>query len=368
MADTHYPTLEEIEPDPAPSQPATGKAAPAGAVGGGASSRAEAADDPSAGTNAGVTIVPLPKTWWVQPGKLLAGCFPGDNDSSVMDQRLTALLDAGIRCVLCLQEEEELSHGGRPFMPYRRRLLQLAAQRGIEVAALRFPVKDMDVPSRAMMDIILDTIDSAQAHKLPTYVHCWAGHGRTGTVVGCWLVRHGLGGDEALAQIARLREFDPFLRVRTAPQTDAQRAMIRSWLGRPVVRTDAQSQAAASSGNAEMTGTHEAINYILRKGYTPAVRSESADFRFELGQKRYRRVGLTAPKNADLRLIVGYAFDKLGVARYVVKINENSLSDKEAHHANTQYGPVVEVDESVVRTLSLMLGASNRSAGLNDTR
>ncbi len=368
MADTHYPTLEEIEPDPAPVKPVQAKIVATSIEDGPAVERAVSKENPSASTNAGASIAPLPKTWWVQPGKLLAGCFPGDNEASVMDQRLTALLDAGIRCVICLQEEEELSHGGRPFMPYRRRLLQLAAQRGIEVAAVRFPIKDMDVPSRAMMDVILDAVDSAQAHKLPTYVHCWAGHGRTGTVVGCWLVRHGLGGDEALAQIARLREFDPFLRVRTAPQTDAQRAMIRSWLSRPVVRTDAQSQAAASDGHAEMTGTHEAINYILRKGYTPAVRSESADFRFELGQKRYRRIGLTAPKNADLRLIVGYAFDKSGVARYVVKINENSLSDKETHHANTQYGPVVEVDESVVRSLSLMLGVSNRSAANGETR
>lgn len=26
------------------------------------------------------------------------------------------------------------------------------------------------------------------------YVHCYGGIGRTGTVVGCWLVRHGLSG------------------------------------------------------------------------------------------------------------------------------------------------------------------------------
>ena len=30
------------------------------------------------------------------------------------------------------------------------------------------------------------------------YLHCWGGVGRTGTVVGCWLVRHGRTGDEAL--------------------------------------------------------------------------------------------------------------------------------------------------------------------------
>ena len=34
------------------------------------------------------------------------------------------------------------------------------------------------------------------------YVYCWGGIGRTSTAVGCWLVRHGMTGDEALAEIA----------------------------------------------------------------------------------------------------------------------------------------------------------------------
>ena len=34
------------------------------------------------------------------------------------------------------------------------------------------------------------------------YVHCWGGIGRTGTTVGCWFVRHGRTGDQALAEIA----------------------------------------------------------------------------------------------------------------------------------------------------------------------
>ncbi len=36
-------------------------------------------------------------------------------------------------------------------------------------------------------------------------MHCWGGVGRTGTVVGCWLVRHGLDDGDAIARIATLR-------------------------------------------------------------------------------------------------------------------------------------------------------------------
>lgn len=60
------------------------------------------------------------------------------------------------------------------------------------------------------------------------YVHCWGGVGRTGTVVGCYLVRSGLSGDEALARIRQLRRNEATAN-RPSPETDEQRNMVRSW-------------------------------------------------------------------------------------------------------------------------------------------
>ena len=39
-------------------------------------------------------------------------------------------------------------------------------------------------------------------------MHCWGGVGRTGTTVGCWLVRHGRSGTEALAELRRVAASD----------------------------------------------------------------------------------------------------------------------------------------------------------------
>ena len=44
---------------------------------------------------------------------------------------------------------------------------------------------------------ILGAIDVALAQGRTADVHCWGWIGRTGAVVGCWLVRHGLTGDGA---------------------------------------------------------------------------------------------------------------------------------------------------------------------------
>ena len=52
---------------------------------------------------------------------------------------------------------------------------------------------------------ILDEIDAELEAGGVVYVHCWAGCGRTGVVVGSWLVRHGADPGDALQRIADAR-------------------------------------------------------------------------------------------------------------------------------------------------------------------
>jgi protein-tyrosine phosphatase len=79
------------------------------------------------------------------------------------------------------------------------------------------------------MQAILGLVDAALARGQMTYVHCWGGRGRTGTVVGCYLARHGIAlGDEALSRIVHLRRREA-ARDRDSPETEAQCAMVRGW-------------------------------------------------------------------------------------------------------------------------------------------
>jgi hypothetical protein len=66
-------------------------------------------------------------------------------------------------------------------------------------------------------------------------VHCWGGIGRTGTIVGCWLVeREQLAAPDALARIGALRALTLHCRV-TSPETGDQCEFVNAWdFGRSV--------------------------------------------------------------------------------------------------------------------------------------
>lgn len=156
--------------------------------------------------------------------QLIAGEYPGSSDLLAAQARLLHYLDAGITYFLDLTEERE-------GVPYRELLMPFAAARGIQVVHQRLPIQDFAVPrTPAAMVEILDTIDAALATQHTVYLHCWGGIGRTGTVVGCWLVRHGQTGEAALATIARHWHGVEKARYHPrSPETEAQHAYVRAW-------------------------------------------------------------------------------------------------------------------------------------------
>ena len=185
-----------------------------------------------------MSLVPFAKSWWVVPGELLAGGYPGAMDPVVARKKLAALVAAGIRTVVCLQEPDERSRAGQPFAPYGGMLAEVAREQRADVNVRRFPIRDVDTPTPQLMQDILDAIDAALRDGRAVYIHCWGGHGRTATVVGCWLVSKGMTGEDALSRITELRHEHPELRHEPAPQTEKQRAMVRNWPRRQEQETE----------------------------------------------------------------------------------------------------------------------------------
>jgi hypothetical protein len=156
---------------------------------------------------------PVPRSYWVRPGALLAGEYPAHEDPGWTQVRLERFRAAGVTVFVDLTEEGELG-------PYGDLLAGWATHR-------RFPIRDFSCPSEEEMSATLDAID-AMLERETVYLHCWGGTGRTGTVVGCWLVRQGLAPAEALAAIAELRRQTAY-GERRSPETDEQWAMVLGW-------------------------------------------------------------------------------------------------------------------------------------------
>lgn len=175
-----------------------------------------------------ITSRPLPhgNCYRVAPS-LLAGEYPGAPTEEVGRAKVVRHLEAGVTVFLDLTEAAEL-------VPYDHWLRAEAGARGLQVQHLRHPIRDQSVPGDvAQMTAILDAIDAAISAGKTVYVHCWGGIGRTGTVIGCWLVRHGHTGEGALEVLGQhWRGVEKVHRRPRSPETDEQWEYVRAWAAR----------------------------------------------------------------------------------------------------------------------------------------
>jgi len=167
--------------------------------------------------NAASHTLPLRNCYWVVPGLLLAGEHPNGPTRDKTKDRLKKLLSAGIECFVDLTKPTEL--------------LRYDTHLPFYVEYARKAIKDHGTPgARSQMVEILGHIANSMRAGRPVYVHCRAGIGRTGTVVGCLLVERGLQGNAAIDELNRL--WQQCRRSRSwpfIPETDAQAQYVREW-------------------------------------------------------------------------------------------------------------------------------------------
>jgi hypothetical protein len=174
-------------------------------------------------------VIPLNRSYWVVPGRFLAGVYPSSADPAEAADKLQKLLAIGIRHFVNLTEPGESTWEGMPLTDYELELTALAGRKNAQVICRRRLIRDLDVPTVDEMRSILDEIDEAVRAGRPVYFHCWGDRGRTGTVAGCYLARHGMAmGDNALNTVRYLRRTDAKANTEP-PETPVQKAFVRAW-------------------------------------------------------------------------------------------------------------------------------------------
>jgi hypothetical protein len=160
---------------------------------------------------------PLPNSYWVIPGSLLAGEHPTGADEAETRARLGILREAGIDCFIDLTEEGELAEYTHLLRP--------------EDEYVRFEIPDMGVPYQVArtMDLLLG-LRMALGRGRGIYLHCRAGIGRTGLIVGCFLAEEEPSGKSAVKRLNRLwKQSARSAQWPKVPQTVEQANYIRQW-------------------------------------------------------------------------------------------------------------------------------------------
>jgi ADP-ribosylglycohydrolase len=159
---------------------------------------------------------PLANSYWVLPGRLLAGEHPSGSSAELTRTRLARLLEAGIDSFVDLTQPEEVG-SYRDVLP-------------AGTGYFSRPIPDHGVPvERAHMVAILGHLRWALDSGRRVYLHCRAGIGRTGTVVGCLLAEQ-RGGEEALVELNRLwRQNARSAHWPAIPETLDQTEYVRGW-------------------------------------------------------------------------------------------------------------------------------------------
>lgn len=164
---------------------------------------------------------PLRESYCVYGGGCLyAGEYPGDKNGEKAEQKIRHMLHFGVRHFVDLTEEGELK-------PYSHLLPK-------DATYTRFPIKDCGAPA-SVEDVHRLLVHIRELQKMDgyTYLHCWGGVGRTGTIIACHIAQNidNPQLEDVLEALSRHFADMPKSAYRRTPETQEQIDFIARFIG-----------------------------------------------------------------------------------------------------------------------------------------
>lgn len=216
---------------------------------------------------------PTPESNWVIPGKLLVGAYPASQNDAETCDLLTSILKLGINKFVCLQAEykdgvpEAAWRSGNALRPYFDDVKIILSNKHLiphlendpnvcdidKVSFVHFPIKDCSITDdNRVLQLALSLVQDIHKGEV-IYMHCWGGHGRTGTLVSIMLhLMYGLDSHASMDRCQFVHDLRQCPVDVGSPQTQPQRdQVIRviSHLQKEANRVKAKVRKARVSGD-----------------------------------------------------------------------------------------------------------------------
>lgn len=195
---------------------------------------------------------PTTESNWVIPNVLLVGAYPATQDDEETFEILTSILKLGIKKFVCLQQEyrpgvpEELWRPGLALRPYFHDVLHIVKNKQsfsslsghniVQESDLTFehcPIVDCGITDDSkVLELSKKLVDEISRGQV-IYLHCWGGHGRTGTIVSIMLhLMYGLSAVDAMHRCQVVHDLRKCPVDVGSPQTQAQRDQVTRVINR----------------------------------------------------------------------------------------------------------------------------------------
>jgi hypothetical protein len=172
---------------------------------------------------------PFKRSYWIIPGVILAGEIPSALDDAERSKKISGLFQSGVNSIVNLTEKGESNFAGQQLIDYTQEVSSHALNNHKTITINRFAIKDLNVPSPLFMRAIQEHLTTEIQSGNTVYVHCWGGVGRTGTVVGSFLLQHGICTPDEVISFIKFLKKDTDIAHRDSPETQEQREFLVNW-------------------------------------------------------------------------------------------------------------------------------------------